>query len=106
MQEHDNFAVKVAVSRQAMVKTMHNKLAIILSTVLLVGCSQCLAATSSGKEIFSNNCSRCHRTANTLRTDVDKIAELLNSQTIRQHRFTLDETEMQALINYLQQGGS
>ena len=85
---------------------MNNNSAIMLSGVLLLSCSLGAAATAGGKEIFIEKCSRCHRTANTLRTDVNKIAALLNSQTIRQHRFTLDETKMQALINYLQQGGS
>jgi hypothetical protein len=39
----------------------------------------------------------------TLKTPADKVPDLLRSGTIRSHRFTLEDADMQALVDYLKE---
>jgi hydrogenase small subunit len=70
-----------------------------------------LAAAQAGKSsvergaaVYDSNCVYCHdpRPA-TLKTPADKVPDLLRSGTIRSHRFTLEDADMQALVDYLKE---
>jgi len=52
---------------------------------------------------FQQNCSRCHSSAANFKTPPEKIMTLLQSGSVRQHRFSLDEQTMQNIIRYIQQ---
>ena len=70
-----------------------------------------LAAAQAGKSsvergaaVYDSNCVYCHDPhPATLKTPADKVPDLLRSGTIRSHRFTLEDADMQALVDYLKE---
>ena len=58
---------------------------------------------SEGDGLFQQHCSRCHKSAERITTMPDKIATLLNSGSIRQHRFSLDNKTLQLIVEYIKQ---
>ena len=74
---------------------------------ILFGVSLLLLAGSGTAEIsnsvFEQHCSRCHASATQFKTPPEKIMTLLQSGSIRQHRYSLDEQTLQTIIRYIQQ---
>ncbi|MFP3873600.1 MAG: c-type cytochrome [Thiohalophilus sp.] len=58
---------------------------------------------SDGAGLFQQHCARCHQSAGKIRSTPEKIMELLNEKTIRQHRFSLDEATVQAIVDHIKQ---
>jgi hydrogenase small subunit len=72
---------------------------------------QTLAAAQPGKssvergaEVYDSNCVYCHDADPTsLKTPPNDVPALLRSGKIRSHRFTLEDADMQALVDYLKE---
>lgn len=58
---------------------------------------------SDGASLFAQHCVRCHQSASTIKSTPEKITELLNGKTIRQHRFSLDKAAVRAIVDYIKQ---
>jgi hydrogenase small subunit len=57
-----------------------------------------------GAQIYDSQCVYCHDVDPTrLKTPADQVPELLRAGNIRSHRFTLEEGDMQALVEYLKE---
>jgi len=73
-------------------------------------CSSDLAepAASSverGAAVYDSRCLYCHDpNPASLKTPPDEVPGLLRSGKIRSHRFTLEDADMQALLDYLKEG--
>jgi len=52
---------------------------------------------------FEQHCSRCHSSAAHFKTAPENITTILQSGSIRQHRFSLDEQTLQTIVRYIQQ---
>lgn len=65
-----------------------------------------VAQADSGKTLFESRCARCHADPASLKTAPDRIAALLRSDQVRQHRFTLSNTQLSAIAEYLRAAGS
>jgi cytochrome c1 len=80
-----------------------NKNIIVLVAFInaLFASSSTLAQSSDGELLFSNNCMQCHRNAAVLRTDTDAIAAKLKKGNIRPHRFSLTDSEIDKIVQYL-----
>jgi hypothetical protein len=75
---------------------------IALAGLLLI--SNNLYADSRYSEFFQQTCARCHHSGpDAFRTSPDKIPDLLRSGSIRQHRFSLSEEELEKLMVYFSQ---
>ena len=61
--------------------------------------------TQQGAEVFDSNCASCHTNPARLKTPPTDVPALLRSNTVRSHRFSLDEPDMQALVEYLKDAG-
>ncbi|MCW8956468.1 MAG: hydrogenase small subunit [Gammaproteobacteria bacterium] len=62
------------------------------------------AAISDGRDVYNNHCVYCHNNDPAkLRTPVDKIPELLNSDAVRAHRFNLDDEMVKTLVEYIKE---
>lgn len=62
------------------------------------------APADRGKAVFDSNCVRCHDAGpRSLKTPPDDVPTLLRSGNIRSHRFTLEDADMQALLDYLKE---
>lgn len=60
------------------------------------------ADTTAGRLLFERQCSDCHRAGpGALRTPVAQIPALLKAGTVRRHRFSLTEDQLQELAAYL-----
>lgn len=70
----------------------------------LVAAEPGVSPMERGAAVYDSNCVYCHD-ANpaSLNTPSEEVPGLLRSGTIRSHRFTLKETDMQALVNYLKE---
>ena len=59
-----------------------------------------------GAAVYDSNCATCHgRNPTSLKTPPDKVPALLQSGKVRSHRFSLEDGDMQALLNYLKASG-
>lgn len=75
---------------------------ITLTGLLLI--SNNLYAGSSDNEFFEQTCARCHHSGpDAFHTSPDKIPDLLRSGSIRQHRFSLSEEELEKITVYFSQ---
>src|SRR5512139_503690 len=63
------------------------------------------SSVERGAAVYDSSCVYCHD-ANpaSLKTPPDEVPGLLRSGKIRTHRFTLDDADMQALLDYLKEG--
>ncbi len=62
------------------------------------------SSASRGAAVYDSNCIYCHDTdPASLKTPPDAVQALLRSGRIRSHRFTLEEDDMQALVDYLKE---
>lgn len=56
-----------------------------------------------GKILYQSTCVRCHRTdQGRLQTPPSQVPEVLRSGRISPHRFTLSETDLDNLVEYLE----
>ncbi|MDR9435792.1 MAG: cytochrome c [Thiohalophilus sp.] len=58
---------------------------------------------SDGASLFTQHCAQCHQSASRIKTAPEQIAKLLDGKTIRQHRFSLDEATVRAIVNHIKQ---
>lgn len=58
---------------------------------------------SDGADLFQQHCVRCHQSASRIKAAPKQVKELLNGNTIRQHRFNLDEPTVQAIVDHIAQ---
>jgi mono/diheme cytochrome c family protein len=63
------------------------------------------AQVESGRTLFQTHCARCHDGAAKLKTEPARLAALLRSGAVRQHRFTLTDSQLDALVQYLRTAG-
>ena len=57
-----------------------------------------------GAAVYDRNCASCHGSApGGLATPADEVPALLRSGKVRAHRFSLDDGDMQALLDYLKE---
>lgn len=62
------------------------------------------SSADRGAAVFDSNCIRCHDAGpRSLKTSPDDVSALLRDGKIRSHRFTLDDADTQALVNFLKQ---
>ncbi|TDY00067.1 c-type cytochrome [Thiohalophilus thiocyanatoxydans] len=85
---------------------MNNKvtsviLTIVFSLSLFLGYTPLYAG--EGERLFQQHCSRCHQSASRLPVAPEKITDVLQSDTIKQHRFTLDEAALRSIVEYIKQ---
>jgi hydrogenase small subunit len=60
------------------------------------------ASTEPGAAVYEGNCVYCHDTnPAALKTPAEEVPALLRSGNIRSHRFSLDDADMRALVDYL-----
>lgn len=65
-----------------------------------------VTATERGAQVYDSQCVYCHDADPAkLATPPEAVPELLRSGRIRSHRFTLEEADMQALVDYLKKAG-
>jgi len=63
---------------------------------------QPVAAGSEGRDIYDSTCVYCHSSdPATLRSPAEKIPQLLSGDTVRAHRFKLDDRAIRALVDYV-----
>ncbi|MDP3583830.1 MAG: cytochrome c [Thiobacillus sp.] len=73
----------------------------ILLLALCIGLALPAAAQDAvrGKALFESNCMRCHRDgATSLKTAPADLPALLADKSVRAHRFTLTEAEVQDIV--------
>ncbi len=62
------------------------------------------ASPERGAAVYDSNCVYCHDADQaSLKTPPDDVPALLRSGKIRSHRFTLEDADMQALVDYLKE---
>lgn len=62
------------------------------------------SSTERGAAVYDGNCVYCHDAdPASLKTPSDEVPSLLRSGKIRSHRFTLEDADMQALVDYLKE---
>ncbi|MGD8783210.1 MAG: hypothetical protein PVF28_05030 [Thioalkalispiraceae bacterium] len=61
------------------------------------------ANASDGAKLFQQQCSRCHQSADRIKTPPDQVGAKMRSGGIRQHRFNLDDTSLDSIVEYLKQ---
>jgi len=59
------------------------------------------AIASPGRTLFEQNCQRCHGATPTFKTRADELAGFLRAGTVRPHRFTLSDAELEQLAAYV-----
>jgi mono/diheme cytochrome c family protein len=76
----------------------------LLTATLLSGSVAACAgdAPGAGRALFENNCKCCHGTPPNFMTRPDELADFLRAGTVRLHRFTLDDRELEQLAAYLE----
>ncbi len=77
-----------------------------LTMLLIMLPTVAVAQAETGKTLFESNCARCHAAPTGLKTEPDRVAALLRAGTVRQHRFTLSNTQLSAIAEYLRAAGS
>jgi len=86
---------------------LNNKKALLIISSLLMNisilASSPLAQADTGADLFRQHCSRCHQSATNIHTAPDQISNILKAGTIRQHRFTLDDSTIQNIVFYIKQ---
>ena len=86
---------------------MHNNKAFTVFTITLINAILLLitfpAHSAEGERLFQQYCSRCHQAAARIKSPPEQILTTLKTGGIRQHRFTLDEDNLQAIIDYIRQ---
>lgn len=61
------------------------------------------ADTVQGRILYQSTCARCHRAdQGQLQTPPARIPEVLRTSRINPHRFTLTDTELDNLVEYLE----
>lgn len=85
---------------------MNNKVTSVISTIvfslgLFLGHTPLYAG--EGERLYQQHCSRCHQSASRLPVAPGKVADVLQSGTIRQHRFSLDDAALQSIVEYIKQ---
>lgn len=75
-----------------------------LPLLLLASPFAVLAADAvQGRILYQSSCVRCHRAdQGQLQTPPSQIAEVLRTSRIGPHRFTLTDTELDNLVEYLE----
>jgi hydrogenase small subunit len=59
-------------------------------------------STERGAAVYDSRCATCHGSNPTsLKTPPDEVPALLQSEKVRAHRFSLEDGDMQALLDYL-----
>lgn len=57
-----------------------------------------------GRAVYEGNCVYCHSdNPASLETPAEQVPDLLRSGEVRSHRFTLEDADMQALVDYLKE---
>ncbi len=64
-----------------------------------------MAQPDTGKTLFESRCAQCHAGPASLKTEPDRVAALLRSGQVRQHRFVLSSTQLNAIVEYLRVAG-
>ncbi len=86
---------------------MHNykTLSFFSSIVIGVGFFAINASVhaSDGADLFQQHCAQCHQSASRIQSAPEQIVELLDGKTIRQHRFSLNESTVRAIVDYITQ---
>ena len=60
------------------------------------------SSEARGAAVYDRNCAYCHEAdPASLKTPADEVPALLRAGEIRAHRFTLEDADMQALVDYL-----
>jgi mono/diheme cytochrome c family protein len=61
-----------------------------------------VADAAAGRQVYEATCARCHGpTPIQFSTEPDALGEFLQSGSVRSHRFSLSETEIEALVRYV-----
>lgn len=60
-----------------------------------------IADNSNGAQLFNATCARCHTSTTGIKTKIASMPAILKSGNIRQHRFTLSDSEIEIIIQYL-----
>ena len=83
---------------------MMNTLIRAILLLLLTAPFATLAADAlQGQLVYQSACVRCHRPhQGDLRTPPSQVAEVLRSDRISPHRFTLTEGDLDSLVEYLE----
>ncbi len=81
-------------------------LGVFLTPVMMLPAALAAQAEAEGRSLFETQCARCHAGPASLKTEVTHVAAKLRGGTVRQHRFTLSETQLNALTEYLRSGAS
>ena len=63
--------------------------------------SYATADSNSDAQLFNTTCARCHTSAANIKTDIAHVPAILRSGSVRQHRFTLSDSEIDIIIQYL-----
>jgi hydrogenase small subunit len=64
-----------------------------------------VSSTERGAAVYDSNCVYCHdANPGSLNTKPEEVPGLLRSGKIGSHRFTLEDADMQALVDYLKEG--
>jgi len=75
-----------------------------LLTVALLCCTVAACAddttVSAGHTLFEQNCQRCHGATPAFKTRADELAGFLRAGTVRPHRFTLSNVELEQIAAY------
>jgi len=73
----------------------------IEATALAASTEPGTTSTERGAAVYDSNCVYCHDTnPASLATPPDDVPTLLRSGKVRSHRFTLEDADMQALVDY------
>jgi cytochrome c5 len=86
---------------------MNNKKALLLYSVTMLSTTFTLASPPvfgiEGEKLFQQHCNRCHQSPTDIKIPPEQISSVLKTGNIRQHRFTLDDDSIQAIIDYIKQ---
>ena len=64
------------------------------------------AVASTGEELFISKCACCHFDEASLRIGASKIKKIVTGDSVKQHRFSLSDEEVDLIISYLDQDKS
>jgi len=66
---------------------------------------QTQTSTPRGAAVYDSRCATCHTNPASLETPPGEVPALLRSGKVRSHRFSLEDADMQALLEYLKEPG-